>query len=301
MDFMTDRDVQKYLEEGYVVLDGLLTPQECDELRQRMGDMVEEMDVPQHCRTTFSTNHDEQLKAQVTHLQGRMQGSADYFITSGDRIRFFFEKGVFDDKGDFIVPKQRSLNKVGHALHAYEPLYKQVTHSPKVQGLARKLGLVSPVILQSMFIFKQPGIGGEVTPHQDATFLHTEPLGRVMGLWIALEDATENNGCLWFIPHSHNSGISRRMVRTPKGTYPMTDFIGREQTYNEQKFLVAPVKKGSVVLIDGEVVHRSSENTSEDSRHVYTFHIMESQDTRWSPENWLQPTEELPFPQLYTK
>ncbi|KAK5879325.1 hypothetical protein CesoFtcFv8_024640 [Champsocephalus esox] len=292
MDFMTDRDVQKYLEEGYVVLDGLLTPQECDELRQRMGEMVEEMDVPQHCRTTFSTNHDEQLKTQ---------GNADYFITSGDKIRFFFEKGVFDDKGDFIVPKQRSLNKVGHALHAYEPLYKQVTHSPKVQGLARKLGLVSPVILQSMFIFKQPGIGGEVTPHQDATFLHTEPLGRVMGLWIALEDATENNGCLWFIPHSHNSGISRRMVRTPKGTYPMTDFTGREQTYNEQKFLVAPVKKGSVVLIDGEVVHRSSENTSEDSRHVYTFHIMESQDTRWSPENWLQPTEELPFPQLYTK
>ncbi|KAK1884158.1 Phytanoyl-CoA dioxygenase domain containing protein 1 [Dissostichus eleginoides] len=294
MDFMTDRDVQKYLEEGYVVLDGLLTPQECDELRQRMGDMVEEMDVPQHCRTTFSTNHDEQLKTQ-------MQGNADYFITSGDKIRFFFEKGVFDDKGDFIVPKQRSLNKVGHALHAYEPLYKKVTHSPKVQGLAKKLGLISPVILQSMFIFKQPRIGGEVTPHQDATFLYTEPLGRVIGLWIALEDATENNGCLWFIPRSHNSGISRRMVRTPKGSYPMTDFTGREQTYDEQKFLVAPVKKGSVVLIDGEVVHRSAENTSEDTRHVYTFHLMESQDTRWSPDNWLQPTEELPFPQLYTK
>lgn len=44
-----------------------------------------------------------------------------------------------------------------------------------------------------------------VTSHQDATFLHTEPLGRVMGMWIALEDATENNGCLWFIPGSHKS------------------------------------------------------------------------------------------------
>lgn len=44
-----------------------------------------------------------------------------------------------------------------------------------------------------------------VTPHQDATFLYTEPLGRVMGMWIALEDATINNGCLWFIPGSHNS------------------------------------------------------------------------------------------------
>ncbi|XP_047228390.1 phytanoyl-CoA dioxygenase domain-containing protein 1 isoform X3 [Girardinichthys multiradiatus] len=255
MDFMTDHDVQKYKEDGYVVLDGLLTSQECDELRQRMAEIVDRMDVPEHCRTTFSTYHDEQLKTQ-------MQGNADYFITSGDKIRFFFEKGVFGDKGEFVVPKQQSLNKIGHALHAYEPLYKNITHSPQVQGIAKKLGLVNPVILQSMYIFKQPGIGGEVTPHQDATFLYTEPLGRVMGLWIALEDATVNNGCLWFIPGSQNSGV---------------------------------------VLIHGEVVHRSAENTSEDSRHVYTFHIMEALDTRWSPDNWLQPTEELPFPPLYTK
>lgn len=46
------------------------------------------------------------------------------------------------------------------------------------------------------------------------------------------------------------------------------------------------VPSGGVILIHGEVVHRSAENTSEDSRHVYTFHIMESQDTQWSPDNW---------------
>ncbi|XP_071322298.1 phytanoyl-CoA dioxygenase domain-containing protein 1 [Trachinotus anak] len=292
MDFMTDRDVQTYMQDGYLILDGLLTSQECDELRQRMAEIVEHMDVPEHCRVTFSTYHEEQVESQ---------GSTDYFMTSGDKIRFFFEKGVFDDKGEFIVPKQRSLNKVGHALHAYEPLYKKVTHSPKIQGMAKKLGLANPVILQSMYIFKQPGIGGEVTPHQDATFLYTEPLGRVMGFWIALEDATVNNGCLWFIPGSHNSGISRRMVRTPEGPHPKTDFIGREQDHDKEKFIAAPVKKGGVVLIHGEVVHRSAENKSEDSRNVYTFHIMESQDTRWSPDNWLQPTEELPFPPLYTK
>uniref|UniRef100_A0A1A8R579 Phytanoyl-CoA dioxygenase domain-containing protein 1 n=2 Tax=Nothobranchius pienaari TaxID=704102 RepID=A0A1A8R579_9TELE len=292
MDFMTDRDVQKYKEDGYVVLDGLLTPQECDELKQRMNEIVDRMDVPEHCRISFSTDHDEQLQKQ---------GNADYFITSGDKVRFFFEKGVFDDKGEFIVPKQRSLNKVGHALHAHESLFRKVTHSPKVQGIAKKLGLSNPVILQSMYIFKQPGIGGEVTPHQDATFLYTEPLGRVMGLWIALEDATVNNGCLWFIPGSHSTGISRRMVRTPEDTYPLTDFIGRERPYDEETFVAAPVRKGGVVLIHGEVVHRSAQNNSDDSRHVYTFHIMEALDTHWSPDNWLQPTEELPFTPLYLK
>lgn len=49
-----------------MVLDGLLTSQECDELRQRMAEIVDQMDVPEHCRTTFSTYHDEQLKTQVT-------------------------------------------------------------------------------------------------------------------------------------------------------------------------------------------------------------------------------------------
>ncbi|CAL8318252.1 unnamed protein product [Lota lota] len=292
MDIMADHYVQKYQEDGYVVMDGLLTPEECDQLRCRMAEIVDQMDVPEHCRITFSTNHDEQLKTQ---------GNADYFLTSGDKIRFFFEKGVFDDKGEFTVPREHSLNKVGHALHAWDPLYKKITHSPKVQGIAKNLGLQSPVILQSMYIFKQPRIGGEVAPHQDATFLHTEPLGRVMGLWIALEDTTVDNGCLWFIPGTQNSGISRRMVRTPEGTYPLTDFIGREQAYDEDKFIPTPVKKGGVVLIHGEVVHRSMPNTSDHSRHVYTFHLMETKDTHWSPENWLQPTEELPFPALYTE
>ncbi|KAG9266074.1 phytanoyl-CoA dioxygenase domain-containing protein 1 isoform X2 [Astyanax mexicanus] len=291
MDVLSEQDVKKYQEDGYLVLEGLFSPEQCDELRQRMSEIVERMDVPSHCRTQFSTDHDEQLKTQ---------GNADYFITSGDKIRFFFEKGVFDEKGEFTVPKERSLNKIGHALHAHEPLFKNITHSPKIQGLMKNLGLTSPVVLQSMYIFKQPGIGGEVTPHQDATFLYTEPLGRVMGVWIALEDATLDNGCLWFIPGSHKTGITRRMVRTPKGTFPLTDFIGREQSYDDNLFIPVSVKKGGAVLIHGQVVHRSAENTSDASRHVYTFHIMESENTLWSPDNWLQPTEELPFPSLYT-
>ena len=56
-----------------------------------------------------------------------------------------------------------------------------------------------PCRLQSMLIFKQPFVGGEVVPHQDSCFVTTDPLSCV-GIWLALEDATRDNGCLWTLP-----------------------------------------------------------------------------------------------------
>ncbi|XP_010121664.1 PREDICTED: phytanoyl-CoA dioxygenase domain-containing protein 1 isoform X2 [Chlamydotis macqueenii] len=270
MAFVTQRQIEKFREDGFLVLEHFFTAEECDSMRTQIQRIIAEMEVPPHCRTEFSTKEDEQLQAQ---------GSSDYFLTSGDKIRFFFEKGVLDERGNFLIPKERSISKIGHALHARDPIFKQITHSSKVQ---------------------QPGIGGEVTPHQDATFLHTEPLGRILGFWIALEDATRENGCLWFIPGSHTDGISRRMVRAAPGASTCVEFVGSEPAYDDSRFIPLPISKGGLILIHGEVVHKSELNRSESSRHVFTFHVMEAKDTSWSKENWLQPTPELPFPSLYT-
>ncbi|XP_019584349.1 phytanoyl-CoA dioxygenase domain-containing protein 1 isoform X3 [Rhinolophus sinicus] len=240
--------LQKFQEDGFLVLEGFFSADECVAMQQRIGEIVAKMDVPVHCRTEFSTQGEEQLRAQ---------GSTDYFLSSGDKIRFFFEKGVFDKKGNFLVPPEKSINKIGHALHAHDPVFKCVTYSPKVQALARSLGLQMPMVVQSMYIFKQPRFGGE-------------------------------------------GGVSRRMVRAPAGSALGTCFLGSEPAWDNSLFVPTPVQRGALVLIHGEVVHKSEQNLSNRSRQAYTFHLMEASGTIWSPENWLQPTAELPFPPLYT-
>lgn len=143
--------------------------------------------------------------------------SDQYFLTSTDKIRPFLEEQAIeyltnakefnsdeltDATGKKKILKKNIFNKIGHALHALNPEFKEVTFSDKVKSVFKSVGYKKPIVCQSMYIFKQPFIGGEVTIHQDGSYLHVEPL-RVCGIWIALEDCTLDNGCLSFIPGSN--------------------------------------------------------------------------------------------------
>ena len=131
-------------------------------------------------------------------------------------VRFFFEEEAFDDAGQLKQPKTLSINKIGHALHDRDDAFRAFSYQPALAAIA--LDLAEPLALQSMYIFKQPAIGGQVMWHQDSSFLHAEPES-VVGLWVALEDATIENGCLWALPGGHRRGLKSRFVRTPKGAF----------------------------------------------------------------------------------
>lgn len=79
-----------------------------------------------------------------------------------------------------------ALNKVGHYLHIDHPVFKNFTYNDKVQEVLKKLKYQRPACCQSMYIFKNPGVGGEVFSHQDCSYLYTEPISTV-GFWIPLE------------------------------------------------------------------------------------------------------------------
>ena len=154
-----------------------------------------------------------------------------------------------------------------------------------------------------------------MTPHQDGTFLYNEPL-KLFGFWFPIDEATEENGCLWFIPGSHSEPVTRRFLRTGQvgdkhlaspvllyllikvGTEKLLEFKGEDKQWPDSAWVAAPVPSGSLVLIHGQVYHKSEQNTSTKPRHAYTFHVIETEGSHYASKNWLQPTKE-PLPRLY--
>ena len=174
-----------FRKQGFLVLENFNSAEACEELMKRGESLVNGFDPEGH-PSVFQTSN----QAETTD---------DYFLQSGDKIRFFFEKDAFDEQGNARQSLFHSLNKIGHALHDLDPVFNNFSRSPQMKTLAHELELDNWVIIQSMLIFKHARIGGHVDVHQDSTFLFTEP-DSCIGFWFALEDATIKNGCLWAKP-----------------------------------------------------------------------------------------------------
>lgn len=82
-------------------------------------------------------------------------------MESSDNVSYFYEKHALDGRGDLLVDESLALNKVGHALHRLHPAFAACTYSDRVTDVCRALGLGDPVVPQSMYIYKNPGVGGE--------------------------------------------------------------------------------------------------------------------------------------------
>jgi len=280
--YLSNEEIERFNTDGYLVLPNYWTADVVLKLRSEISNVILSMDPLDY--PIFTTNEQDR------------QTSADYFLSSGDKIVPFMEEKATPIAADgATIPFHSRINKIGHALHDLNTVFHDVSYDPKIGRIARDLGLKKPLAVQSMYIFKQPNIGGEVGMHQDGTFLYTEPQTCV-GFWWALDDCTKENGCLYVLPGSHKTGVRRHFRRKPVPEVG-TEFVPADTDLWERiGEIPLETSAGTLVLIHNAVVHYSAANTSPYSRHAYSIHTVDGRDDVIYPEsNWLQKSDGSKF------
>ncbi|WP_100656867.1 phytanoyl-CoA dioxygenase family protein [Alteromonas flava] len=262
---------------GYVVLPNFFSHEEVAALQAEAEQIVEDFDESssRSIFSTFSSDTDQD----------------SYFLYSDDKVRCFFEADAFDQQGGLRQDKALSINKIGHALHVLSPTFRAFSTQAKIRHMMLDVGLTRPEIRQSMYIFKQPRIGGQIRWHQDATYFKTDPLS-VVTFWLAIQPATIENGCLQVDKRGDGLALKEQFVRYADD-HTELKLLHDEPWPNLDQALPLEVDAGSVVLMSGTLPHFSAANRSNHSRHAFTLHVT-SADTTYDPLNWLR-AEAMPL------
>ncbi|XP_053202928.1 phytanoyl-CoA dioxygenase domain-containing protein 1-like [Panonychus citri] len=276
-----EKELADYGKNGFAVIDNFLTPEEVKMLMDEAKSLIDNLDLSEH---------------RLCAIPGSPQQTTDYYFASAGKANFFFEPKAFDGEGNLILPREKCVMKLGHGLHLGNKTFGSIGHTDRVRAIMKGIGYVEPAIVQGMLIFKHPRVGSEVTPHKDTEFLFSEPVDKVCALWIALTDVVRENGCLEVIPGSHVDSAHRRYIRTDDETGSRAEFNGPVKEYEDSAFVPVLVPKGSCLVFDGKLVHRSKSNLSDKPRPAYVIHFTDEHETKWSPDCWLQLSK--PFPRV---
>lgn len=131
---LTPEQVEQYQRDGFFVLEGFTPPEEVAAMRQRGIDLVSGYEPVN--TATFSTSKQNNT-------------TDDYFLESANNVSFFFEDGAFGPDGKLIRPKELSVNKLGHALHDVDAVFKAWARSEKFASVLRSLGYQRPLPVQA--------------------------------------------------------------------------------------------------------------------------------------------------------
>ena len=236
----TAQQIQSFVNDGYLIVPGLVTPSELEELKQ---------DTLKLARGGYPCPQLKPLPATMSDaevLQNILCIHQPHFV-SPVMLKYVQHPGITE-----------VLGKVTAA------------HLPHWDGRVK--------CMQSMLFVKPPGFQGQAW-HQDEVYIPTRDRS-LIGAWIAIDDATIPNGCLWVVPGSHRTGYLY-----PQRQHNQTDefdFAQESHGFDEQAEVPVEVKAGTVVFFNGYLLHRSRKNRSDIYRRVLVNHYMNA----WSLLPW---------------
>jgi phytanoyl-CoA hydroxylase len=161
----------------------------------------------------------------------------------------------------------------------YEPRLKAIAEHPKLMGVLRRILLETPRMFQDMALVKPPKIGREKPWHQDHAYFDF-PLGtRIVGVWIALDEATLENGCMRVLSGAHREG--------PRLHFKKRDWQICDAEMAGCRPIAVPLRPGGLMLFDGLLPHGTPTNFSSARRRALQFHYHNESATRGTLEERL--------------
>lgn len=209
-------------------------------------------------------------------------------LVSADEVEELREDAAAFARGDHPVSNLPDDGRIlaVHFPHWVSPVAQRAVTHPGIAGVLTQIvgahlahwdGRVK--CMQSMLFLKPAGMQGQAW-HQDERYIPTRDRS-LCGAWIALDDATLDNGCLWVLPGSHRPG---RLHPTRAHGRP-EEFDPSDEAYGFDDADAVPVEvaAGDVVFFNGYLLHRSLRNRSDRTRRALVNHYMNA----WSPLPWL--------------
>jgi ectoine hydroxylase-related dioxygenase (phytanoyl-CoA dioxygenase family) len=183
--------------------------------------------------------------------------------------------------GHFVMPEQNLADRVDESAGAElrvskifrlhrDPVFRAFIESEAVLEIGR--ALLGPRLdcFLSQFIFKNPGAWGQPW-HQDAHYFPFDRSPQV-GLWLAVTEATPENGCLWVLPGSHTEPVHEHVPdRRPNANVGYTEIVDHDFD-DEVAVTMAP---GDLLVFHSHLMHRSRDNESTRLRAAMVYHLAE--------------------------
>jgi phytanoyl-CoA hydroxylase len=176
--------------------------------------------------------------------------------------------------------RQDAVRKVGFFTE-FEARLKGFSHDPRLLSVVRQLlGNAEPYMFQDMALIKPPRLGREKPWHQDHAYFDY-PLGTpVVGVWIALDEATLENGCMHLLPGRHREG--------PIPHFRRRDWQICDSVVLGTRSLPVPLKPGGLLLFDGLLPHGTPHNSSPNRRRALQFHYAPAGVTKTTTDERLR-------------
>jgi ectoine hydroxylase-related dioxygenase (phytanoyl-CoA dioxygenase family) len=168
--------------------------------------------------------------------------------------------------GVAVAHPEDGVSKIFH-LHR-DPVFARFAHSPDVVDRVAELIAPDVDVFLSQFIFKTSGAWGQPW-HQDSFYFPFEPARPVVGVWLAVTDATLVNGCLHVLPGSQTEPVHTHVPdRRPGANYGYFEIVDHDMAASEP-VLMDP---GDLLVFDSHLMHCSTDNESDGIRAAMVYH-----------------------------